>query len=64
MWGHVYPIDDEQEHDTESHPGDGSGKLCHCQPRIDWEFQCVIHSSFDGRELVEQAEKILNQTEK
>lgn len=60
-WGHVYPIDDEQEHDIDSDPTHGMEKLCHCQPELDWEFRVVIHSSFDGRELLEQAEKILDQ---
>lgn len=48
---HIYPIGDEKEHDTES-----TG--CHCDPIIDWEKSLVIHSAFDGRELIEQAEAI------
>lgn len=63
-WCHIYPSHDEQEHDTESDPSGGTGNLCHCQPELDWKFQCVIHSAFDGRELIEQAEKILNQNQK
>jgi hypothetical protein len=48
---HVFPVNDEQDHDLES-------LNCHCGPRIDWENSLVIHSSFDGRELVEMAEAI------
>ncbi len=43
---------------------------CHCNPEIEWcdksgtpyQFPIVIHSAFDGREVVEKAEEILNET--
>lgn len=59
---HVYPMNDEKEHDTES-------TMCWCQPRVEWVDQdsgeaysgaMVIHNSADGRELIEQAEEIKN----
>lgn len=45
-WHHVYPVNDLKEHDTES-------KTCHCQPRIDWKHQIVIHNAYDLREVKE-----------
>lgn len=61
---HIFPINDEQEHIT-----DGPG--CPCQPVIQYHDPdtgelmpeaLTIHSSFDGRELVEQAEEIWRNT--
>lgn len=52
---HVYPINDEQEHELE-------GACCPCQPEVDWELVIVTHNAFDGRECVEQAEEIKNNT--
>lgn len=52
MFTHVYPHHDLKEHDT--------GSLeCECRPEIDYENELVIHNSYDGREAVEWAEDIL-----
>lgn len=50
---HIYPINDEREHKLKSLD-------CPCGPRIDWSFPnpLVIHRSWDGREFVEEAERI------
>ncbi len=48
---HVYPLNDLKAHDTES-------RNCHCLPTIDLGAAgdaVVIHNSFDGREITEQA---------
>lgn len=51
----IYPLNDEQEHVLE-------GTSCPCCP----EYKpadggdLIVHSAFDGRDLVEQAEEILN----
>lgn len=70
-WQHIYPLNDEQEHDTESHPLSviGSSPLegtpyviwdgCACNPRVDFDNQIVVHNAFDCREVVEEAEEIL-----
>lgn len=59
MW-HLYPVNDEQEHDLDS-------TMCPCNPRVEWEDPetgepyaeaLVIHNAFDCREVVEQAEEI------
>lgn len=59
---HVYPINDEQEHDL-------TGTMCHCNPKVEfadpvtrepYSEVLVIHNAFDCREVVEQAEEILN----
>lgn len=46
---HVYPLNDQREHDTEE-------VGCPCGPRVEAvEEEClVVHNSFDGREFVEQ----------
>jgi hypothetical protein len=53
---HVYPIDDIEKHELE-------GYNCHCNPKVEYNQESnsimVIHNSFDGRELVEQAKEIL-----
>jgi len=49
-WYHVVPINDIDEHDTE-------GNQCKCDPEIKILDELVIHNAFDGRELIEQAEK-------
>lgn len=55
---HVYPLNDEQEHTLE-------GTMCKCNPTVEWvdpntgeayTEALVIHNSFDGREIIEQAE--------
>ena len=63
---HIYPVNDEQEHDTES-------DQCHCHPVVQWVDDktglplpegLVIHNAFDCREVVEQAEEIKNNASK
>ena len=51
---HVYPINDLKPHETE-------GTSCHCNPSVDWENEIVIHKAFDHREVIEEAEEILNE---
>tara|TARA_R110000868_G_C10765266_1_gene754256 strand:+ start:201 stop:488 length:288 start_codon:yes stop_codon:yes gene_type:complete len=50
----VTPIDDIEQHE--------SGSTCKCQPRVIFENgeMIVIHSSFDGREAVEEFYAALN----
>lgn len=52
---HVYPLNDLQEHIT-------TGTDCPCNPRVDLEGATlvIIHNSFDHREIVEEAIRILN----
>jgi hypothetical protein len=61
---HVYPVNDEQEHELE-------GTMCSCGPTVEWNNPLtgesypevlVIHNAFDCREVVEQAEDILSTT--
>jgi hypothetical protein len=53
---HVYPINDIEPHELE-------GYRCKCDPKVEYQHESesimVIHNSFDGRELVEAANKIL-----
>lgn len=44
----VTPVDDTQEHT--------SGSTCACQPKVTFENgeMIVVHSSWDGREAVEE----------
>lgn len=57
---HILPINDLKEHEQST--------MCWCKPTVEFtdpstgqahEGLC-IHNSADGRELVEQAEKIIN----
>ncbi len=53
---HVYPVDDLFEHDL-------TGDTCGCEPVVELfenGSKLVIHNSYDGRELLEQARAILN----
>jgi len=59
---HVYPVNDEKPHELE-------GTMCPCGPRVEWNDPktgepyaeaLVIHNSFDCREIVEEAERILS----
>ena len=54
---HVYPINDEREHDIRD------TTMCWCDPSLDTENPeiIVIHNSADCRELIEQAEEIKNE---
>lgn len=64
MW-HVHPINDEKPHNLE-------GPTCPCNPRVEYinpedglpyvDGPIVIHNSWDCREVVEEAEKILGIT--
>lgn len=58
---HVYPNQDEREHELE-------GTTCWCGPRVEWSDPktgealaeaVVIHNAADCREIVEEAERIL-----
>lgn len=64
MSWHVYPVNDEREHDTR-------GTMCWCEPTVLWTDPetgeayieaLVIHNAADCREVVEEAEKIKNET--
>ena len=46
-WQHILPINDWIEHKD-------MGLDCICEPKIDWEYQLVIHNSADGREIKEK----------
>ena len=46
-WTHVYPINDTFDHNLEGHE-------CDCNPFIDFKNDLVIHSAFDGRDLIEE----------
>jgi len=50
MWQHVYPVNDIAEHAL-------GGFECECGPEIDFENNIIIHNAFDGRDLIEAAEK-------
>lgn len=53
----VYPVGDIKEHDIYS-------TTCECNPKVECEpdsDMLIIHNSFDGREAVEQANKILSE---
>lgn len=51
---HVYPINDLKEHDLAS--------TCECGPRLEIENgeMIFIHTSYDGREIIEQVNEILS----
>ena len=49
-WQHIYPINDDKEHDTES-------LKCECNPTIDWDNMLVIHNAWDFREIKEHLER-------
>lgn len=59
---HVYPINDEREHDLD-------GTMCPCEPHVEWSDPetgepyaqaLVIHRAFDGRDVIEEAERIIS----
>lgn len=53
---HVYPINDTNEHDTES-------STCICRPVVELLINgdiLMTHNSFDGREGLELAQEVLN----
>ena len=48
---HVLPIDDLQSHEE--------SKDCACEPRI--EDNIIVHNSYDGREIIEEAVRVMNE---
>ena len=56
---HIYPADEEKRHKL------GEETECPCDPHVKYNEKedviFVIHNSFDGREAVEEANRILNQ---
>lgn len=56
---HVYPLNEEADHDLTD-----AGHACRCVPKVDWTLaEClVVHRSKDGREYIEEAERIVNGT--
>jgi hypothetical protein len=56
MMQHIYPLNDLREHELD-------GTSCPCGVEVDWENGLVIHAAFDHREIVEQAERLINATE-
>lgn len=58
---HVLPINDKKEHEETT--------MCWCLPSVEWDCPetgeaysegLVIHNSADGREFIEEAERIVN----
>ena len=51
---HVYPIDDFKDHLLES--------TCDCNPAVTIQNgeMIICHNSFDGREIIEEVNEILN----
>lgn len=54
MTYHVLPINDLKEHEELS--------TCDCQPKVEFVDgnMLVIHNSYDGREIIEQVNEIIN----
>jgi len=52
IW-HILPINDSEEHEELS--------TCKCQPKLIEESGelILVHNSFDGREIIEQFNKII-----
>lgn len=56
---HILPIDDIKEHEESS--------LCECSPTVEVYTNgnvLIIHNSFDRREVVEDALRIINEKDK
>lgn len=54
---HVYPQDEQNQHDL-------VGTTCRCDPRVEISDSIlVVHNSFDGREMIEEANAILKSYE-
>lgn len=62
---HIYPLNDLDEHDLiTKHTRIGLAYCeCKCNPSIqrDGEMILVVHNSFDGREVFEQAHEMIQQ---
>ena len=48
---HVIPVDDTYSHE------ESAG--CDCEPRIGENGCIIVHNSYDGREIIEEANRIL-----
>lgn len=61
---HVYPANEEEEHYLECVYPENEPPICPCQCDPTWKEEegaiIIVHNSFDGREVVEQANEILN----
>lgn len=55
---HAYPVDEEARHEL-------TGTACPCGHRVDWSEAdaIVVHRSWNGRELIEEAEEIIRKEE-
>lgn len=51
---HVIPVNDIWSH-LESDD-------CECEPRIEEDGHVIVHNSYDGRELIEEVDRILDRT--
>jgi hypothetical protein len=60
---HIYPLNDEREHELD-------GEMCWCEPTVLWTDPktdtifgdaLAIHNAADCREIVEEAEQILRE---
>jgi hypothetical protein len=53
---HVVPVDDLKKHSEDS------AVPCDCDPKVQMEDgdMILVHNSYDGREMIEEATKILN----
>ena len=50
---HVLPVGEESEHSR--------SMSCQCKPRVEcYKRDLVIHNAFDGRQAVEEADRIIN----
>ena len=59
---HVYPTGDLKEHWVET----GDMDSCPCQPTVRFEGveAIIIHNAWDNREIIEQANEVLDELEK
>lgn len=64
---HIYPLNDLEEHFTECvYPAIGSPYCpCKCNPEFkeEGESLLIVHNSFDGREVFEQAHEMLSHSQ-
>lgn len=59
MTYHVMPINDLKEHEEST--------TCACEPHCEWQPNgnlVVVHSSYDGREAIEEFNEIMNNPKK
>ena len=52
---HVFPLNDSKKHSTNEFEC-----ACECRPNVDWVTRIVTHNSFDGRELIKEANELKN----